>query len=187
MSSVSTVSNLIAIESVILRMCISPMHHTSPTDSEAVLTSINVLGPYDLVEAAWRAVDVESGVKEFLWAVGTVRGGQQLQTFRSVGLANHAANRDLSLRHGMTVFITIVAINNAGLSSTLHAKPLLIDWTPPEISEIVIKSNISKFDATVEYLTSRIVTGSWNVTKDTESGIDYCQWGIGNNTIYSLF
>ena len=130
---------------------------------------------------------MESGIKEFLWAIGTVRDGQQLQAFRSVGLANHASNRDVSLHHGMTVFITIVAISNAGLSSTLHAKPLLIDWTPPEISEIVIKSNISKFDAKVEYLTSRIVTGSWNGTKDTKSGIDYCQWEIGNNTIYSLF
>ena len=184
LSSVSSVSNIIAIESVIVQMCIKQTFHKSPNDAEAVPRSItlnrDLLGPYDLVEAAWRAVDAESGIKEYLWAIGTVRGGQQLQTFQSIGLGNHVINRNVSPRHGINVFITIVAINNAGLSSTLHAEPLLVDFTPPEISEIVVERSISKFDLNVEYLSSRIVTASWNGTRDTESGIDYCQWAIGN-------
>ena len=192
LSSVSSVADVIAIESVVLRMCVNYTHHGGRSDTKAVPTSVtlnrDVLGPYDLVEAAWRAVDAESGIKEYLWAIGTVKGGQQLQTFRSVGLAEHAVNRDVSpLGHDMNVFITIVAINNAGLSSTLHAEPLLVDLTPPEISEIVIESNTSQFDINVEYLASRIVTASWNGTKDAESGIDNCQWGIGNNKIVFLY
>ena len=138
------------------------------------------LGPYDAVEATWRVVDAQSGLKESLWAIGTVKGGQQLQTLQSVGLASHAVNQDADIRHGTEVFLTILAVNNAGLASTLQPAPLLVDFTPPEIAAIVVENNVSRFDRNAFYLSNTIVTASWNGTADAESGIDYCEWGIGN-------
>ena len=180
--SASAVGDIIVIHSVVLQMC---LQHSQSSDVNMKSTGLNAtvtrqyLGPFDSVQTKWRTQDPQSGIKESLWAIGTVKGGQQLQTFRSVGLASHAANQDVDLHHGMEVFLTIVAINNVGLASILQPAPILVDFTPPEIAEIVVESSTSRFDTSVLYLRSTTVTASWNGTADAESGIDYCEWGIG--------
>jgi hypothetical protein len=180
-SSASATGDAIIIDSVELRMC-------EYQSVDGIAQTLNLwnrtidrqyLGPYGAVEATWRVVDPQSGVKEALWAIGTVQGGQQLQTFQSVGMASHAVNRDVDVRHGTEVFVTIVAINNAGLASKFQLAPLLVDFTPPEIAPILIEKKVSRFDVNFLYLSGSIVTASWNGTSDAESGIDYCKWGIG--------
>jgi hypothetical protein len=180
-SSASATGDAIIIDSVELRMCEYQSDGGSTQTPSLWNHTIDrqYLRPYGAVEASWKVVDRQSGVKESLWAMGTVQEGQQLQTFKSVGMASYAVNRDVDVRHGTEVFITILAINNAGFASKLQLAPLLVDFTPPEIAPILIKKNVSRFDVNVLYLSDGIVTASWNGTADAESGIDYCKWGIG--------
>ena len=62
---------------------------------------------------------------------GTVEGGTQLLDFTSVGRRTFAYTSSLHLVHDTTVYVTIVAINGAGLSTVSYSHPVSIDLTIP--------------------------------------------------------
>ena len=64
--------------------------------------------------------------------IGTVKGGTQLQPFVSVGRRTFASNNTLRLEHDTVVYITVVAINAAGLRTVSYSDPIMIDLTKPE-------------------------------------------------------
>ena len=68
-----------------------------------------------------------------LYVAGSVRGGTQLQEFTSVGDRPHASNTKLILTHVSQVFVTVAARNRAGLVGVAYSKPVIVDFTPPEI------------------------------------------------------
>ena len=68
-----------------------------------------------------------------IYVAGSVRGGTQLQDFTSVGDKSHATNTGLILTHVAQVFVTVTARNRAGLVSVAYSKPVIVDFTPPEI------------------------------------------------------
>lgn len=61
-----------------------------------------------------------------------MQGGTQLQDFVTVGRENFAYTNSLNLTHNSQVFVTVVAINGAGLRTISHSQPILVDLTPPE-------------------------------------------------------
>ena len=63
--------------------------------------------------------------------VGTVQGGTQLQEFTSVGRRTFAYRSDLHLTHNTDVYVTVVAINSAGLRTVSYSDQIIIDLTPP--------------------------------------------------------
>ncbi|KAI8487523.1 hypothetical protein Bbelb_347570 [Branchiostoma belcheri] len=126
------------------------------------------------VHAAWDFVDPESPIVGYSWAIGTVRGGTQLQEFKTVGRNTHAHNEDVRLNHGSFVHVTVVAENEAALRSVVHSDPILVDLTPPVISSM--KDGSAEED--VDFQQSEIITLHWNVTDD-ESGVDFCQVALG--------
>ncbi|XP_078696223.1 uncharacterized protein LOC144924666 [Branchiostoma floridae x Branchiostoma belcheri] len=126
------------------------------------------------VHAAWDFVDPESPIVGYSWAIGTVRGGTQLQDFKTVGRNTHAHNEDVRLNHGSFVHVTVVAENEAALRSVVHSDPILVDLTAPVIS--VMKDGSEEED--VDFQQSEIITLHWNVTDD-ESGVDFCQVALG--------
>ena len=62
-----------------------------------------------------------------------MKGGTQLQTFKSVGVRTHALNTELTLAHRSEVTVTIMATNAAELVSLAYSKAVTIDLTPPVI------------------------------------------------------
>ncbi|XP_078616228.1 uncharacterized protein LOC144884650 [Branchiostoma floridae x Branchiostoma japonicum] len=126
------------------------------------------------VRAAWDFVDPESPIVGYSWAIGTVRGGTQLQDFKSVGKNTHAHNEDVRLSHGSFVHVTVVAENEAALRSVVYSDPILVDLTPPVIS--LVKDGSDEED--VDFQQSEIITVHWNVTDD-ESGVEFCEVAIG--------
>ena len=67
---------------------------------------------------------------------GTSPGGVQLQTFKSVGRRQHASLSGLALTHGVSLYVTVVARNAAGLTSVLYSQPMTVDMTPPVIGDL---------------------------------------------------
>ncbi|XP_078696304.1 uncharacterized protein LOC144924691 isoform X1 [Branchiostoma floridae x Branchiostoma belcheri] len=126
------------------------------------------------VHAAWDFVDPESPIVGYSWAIGTVRGGTQLQDFKTVGRNTHAHNEDVRLNHGSFVHVTVVAENEAALRSVVQSDPILVDLTAPVIS--VMKDGSAEED--VDFQQSEIIKLHWNVTDD-ESGVDFCQVALG--------
>ena len=67
-------------------------------------------------------------LQEYQWAIGTSLGSVDLQEFKSVRLNQTAVNDELegSLIHNHTYFVTITALNTAGLMTTYGAEGRLL-------------------------------------------------------------
>ena len=65
-----------------------------------------------------------------------MQGGTQLQEFKSVGVQLFGTSTDMYLSHNTTVYISVVAINGAGLRTISYSDSLLIDLTPPEFDYV---------------------------------------------------
>jgi len=79
-------------------------------DSQVSLTAIS---------ANWTGfADAESGFLRYEWAIGTTAGGEDVQAFTSVDAAVSATSSALSLAVGTTYYVTVRAINAAGLAVT---------------------------------------------------------------------
>ena len=98
----------------------------------------------------------------------------------SVGLDLHAEAK-VGLEPGKTYFVTVTAINNAGLSTTSSSNKITVDTTPPLvqglsiISAVTIDQNISnsnvRSDITVISNNECKISASWNNIVDEESEI----------------
>ncbi|KAK2161993.1 hypothetical protein NP493_1549g00025 [Ridgeia piscesae] len=133
-------------------------------------------GSYTAVTAAWDVEDPESPVTGHSWAIGTVRGGVQLQNFRSVGRQTHARADALLVQHGTELHVTVVVGNAAGLTTAIYSDARTIDFTSPELC-CLIDGDSGK---DVSYQTSRTLEIKWSV-KDPESGVKYCEWAVGKS------
>jgi len=101
------------------------------------------------IAARWLFEDLQSGVTEYLWGIGTSIYGEEIQQLSSVGLETSAIKSDLTLFENATYFVTVVAINGAGLASNAtgvgityvdsQLNPLeLVDFVQLDFSEIVL-------------------------------------------------
>ncbi|WAR04893.1 hypothetical protein MAR_020262 [Mya arenaria] len=129
----------------------------------------------------WHFEDPESGIVEYFWAIGTVRGGTQLQEYTSVGRNEFASSNTIQLQHNTVVFVSVMAVNGAGLRTVSYSEQIYIDLTPPEF-EYVYDGDSSDFD--IQFQTSLNISMAWSV-KDPESGIQECSWAIGGSVVTS--
>ena len=66
--------------------------------------------------ASWTSEDMESGVREFQYAIGTTPGGAEVRAFAST-TQNSVVVNGLNLDVGVTYYFAVKATNNAGLNS----------------------------------------------------------------------
>ncbi|KAI8486030.1 hypothetical protein Bbelb_361300, partial [Branchiostoma belcheri] len=78
-------------------------------------------GSNSTIAVRYKAFDEESQVMEYVWAIGTAPWETDVQPFRSNGLKDMAVNSDLEgfLRHGTTYYVTLKAVNGAGLQTVV--------------------------------------------------------------------
>ncbi|XP_022103276.1 uncharacterized protein LOC110986013 isoform X2 [Acanthaster planci] len=128
------------------------------------------------LHAEWLFIDAESPIVDYSWAIGTKRGGTQLQSFRSVGTQTNAINTGLRMAHGSFVYVTVMARNAAELIAIATSDPKLIDLTPPIIYFVIDGAGTQDIDFTAD---DSALTFSWSAS-DPESGIDHCTWAVGS-------
>lgn len=87
------------------------------------------------------AFDPESGIHDIQLGIGTNKGGYQLLPYTSIGRALSVV-MPLKLQHRMDVWLNLLVENNAcGRVNRTYGK-LLIDWTPPVISDLQVFESI---------------------------------------------
>ncbi|XP_053400999.1 uncharacterized protein LOC128557566 [Mercenaria mercenaria] len=124
------------------------------------------------VHADWSFIDPETNILEYMWAIGTIQGGTQLQPFVSVGRQTFASNNTLRLDHDTVMFITVVAVNAAGLRTVSYSDPILIDLTRPDC-KYVNDGPLRGQD--LDFMTGHKLDFHWNIS-DPESGLKECYW-----------
>ena len=79
---------------------------------------------------------------------------------------------DVKLQHNMTALATCVAVNEAGRRTIVPSQPILVDWTPPDISDVTasVRQTASS---------SHDVGAVWSVSDETE--LTGCYWWIGSS------
>ena len=82
--------------------------------------------------------DLESGIMEYLIAVGSGSNEDDMREFFSVGLAREINVKNLTLSSGSTYYITLQIVNKAGMTSRVSSSGITVDTTPPEIQEVCI-------------------------------------------------
>jgi len=128
------------------------------------------------IYASWNIRDSQSGIREYLWAIGTVAGGEQLQRYTSTGNIRYGVSDVLYLIHGTRVFISVVAWNYAGLEWVVYSDAYVVDLTPPDVEGAVL-DGLGGQD--VDYQSATVLSANWEGIVDRESGISECRWGMG--------
>ncbi len=121
------------------------------------------------VSASWTAAtDAQSGVADYEVSVGTSPGLDDLVVSQSVGLAASVAFSGLNLLSGMTIYINVAAVNNAGLTGSLiSTNGITVDTTAPGVVGTLTDSGSYQTSTTT-------ISASWAAATDTESGVtDY--------------
>ncbi|XP_038071216.1 uncharacterized protein LOC119740085 [Patiria miniata] len=170
MSSVGH-SNGILLDNIQVRLVT-----TGPsTGNGSVEVHTQFIHSWSSIQAKWHFVDPESPIVDYSWAIGTTRGGTQLQSFTSVGTQTDATNTRLSMKHGSHVHVTVIARNAADLVAVATSGPIIIDFTAPVIEYVIDGGEESDIDFTSN---DTDITFSWSAS-DPESGIEHCEWAVG--------
>ncbi|KAL5014713.1 hypothetical protein ScPMuIL_008983 [Solemya velum] len=115
-----------------------------PTDYQASNSTIKAL---------WNCEDPESAIKEYLWAIGTTEGGEELQAFQSTGTFPTGLNNTFPgiLEHNGTYFVSVICINGAGLSRQFNfTKGVTAQLEPPLADDVTATVvGAEKFDVEV--------------------------------------
>lgn len=74
--------------------------------------------------------DQESPLTYFLFSVGLVPGDSSLFASTFIGWT-HSYTAQVSLQHGQRIFVTVTAINAAGLQASVSSSAVMVDTTPP--------------------------------------------------------
>ena len=135
---------------------------------------------------SWDIFDPESGVREYLWSVGTVPGGEQLQSYTSTGAERQGVSERLSLSHGDVVYISVVAWNYAGLERVVYSRGYTVDLTPPTISRGgVVDGENGGVDVDFQADSTHFAV-NFSACIDPESGVKEIRWALGE-LIKSIF
>ena len=159
--------------SVTARVCRCPHPAPDPHLSLTVRqTSLDTVSVSALVR------DDDSGLRSVMVALGTTRGGLQVQPWTAVGHSGHVSV-DVHVQHASPVHATVVAENRAGLWSRFTSQALTFDRTPPKVTGVTL---------TLDYEGEGQVKAEarWDA-EDAESGVDHCTCNLGEtHEIHSI-
>ncbi|XP_028399031.1 uncharacterized protein LOC114522524 [Dendronephthya gigantea] len=119
--------------------------------------------------------DPESGVKEYLVAVGSGAYRDDVRGFVTVGMATEVKIANLTMSSGFIYYVTLEVVNNAGLKSRASSRGIEVDATSPIITKVELQPS---YTAREIMGPGNHLSGKWN-TYDGESGIDFTEYCIG--------
>ena len=126
----------------------------------------------------WDIIDLESGVREYFWAIGTVAGGEQLQSYTSTGGERQGVSEWLSLSHGEVVYVSVVAWNHAGLERVVYSSGYAVDLTPPTLVGDISDDDVIGVDLDFQSDSTHMGV-TFSACHDPESGLREIRWALG--------
>ncbi|XP_065839867.1 uncharacterized protein [Oscarella lobularis] len=134
----------------------------------------------DTINVTWTSfTDNESSIEGYSWSISSGRALQQdVLNFTDVKLNTLASAVGLTLKDKETYFVSVRAVNFAGLSSVSSSTGLLIDTSPPLAGRVY--DGMDGDD--VDFWYSDVGFWShWSEFVDEESGVVSYRWLIGTN------
>ena len=123
-------------------------------------------------------IELESGLLNYQFAIGTQPHQHDVVSFEDVHLATQVMKSGLSLLHGNTYYVTVVATNLVGLRSNLSSLGLVIDTTPPQAPNGSVRDGATGRD--IDYFSPTMdLAAHWEGITDPESGILESQYCLG--------
>ncbi|XP_078658227.1 uncharacterized protein LOC144903711 [Branchiostoma floridae x Branchiostoma belcheri] len=147
-------------------------------------TRIDVGGRYlmstDVVSVNWDGLfsDLESGVKEYAWCVGSQPGHDDIMPYVDVGPEEQASSdpsSSLGLLEGHTYFVTVKATNWAGLSTTASSYGFIVEASPP-LSGFVHDGGQQDIDYQHDLST---ISVTWGGFQEPHTDIAEYSWMVG--------
>ena len=183
-SSPTTTINIININKINSSIIIDSVQVTYCESSDTIdgnIFAIEYCSKPNMV--TWPIYDLESGIKEYKYAIGTVPGGEQILPYQSTGDYNWGFYDLWNVKHNSYVYFSVVATNYAGISRVFYSEPVHIDSTPPVITGEGVKEVLEEGGDDIDYWRSDFVLLDWSGLIDEESGIKHCVWGLGKYTL----
>ena len=89
------------------------------------------------VHARWiDFLDNESDIVEYFWCVGRKPMTDDIRGCESTGMRPNGSHYGLSLKHGDSYYVTVIACNGARMCSAAHSDGVIIDTTPPVMTYV---------------------------------------------------
>ena len=135
------------------------------------------------IAASWPLfTDLESGIENYYAAIGTQPYHDNIVSFENVHLATRINKTGLSLSQGDIYYITVIAINLAGLSTNVSSAGLIIDTSSPLAGNDDIKDGFGGED--IDYFSPKMrLSAHWENITDPESGIIHSQYCLGTKPL----
>ena len=128
------------------------------------------------MSATWFAVeDPQSDVIELTWCVGSKPKSCDLKSKTSLQTNETKASANVSpLVRGTKYFVTLIAVNGAGGTTTMVSDGVTIDYTPP-LAGVVIAG----YNGNTEYVNfGDTMEAHWSGFSDPESGIKSYEFAL---------
>ncbi|KAL9987472.1 hypothetical protein ACROYT_G001785 [Oculina patagonica] len=135
------------------------------------------------VTASWPSfTDLESGIEKYYFAIGTKPNQDDVVSFEDIDLATRITKTYLSLSHGHTYFITVMAKNLAGLNSNVSSLGLAIDTSTPSAESSDVQDGSG--DEDIDYFSPNMeLSAQWEHITDPESGIIHSEYCLGTKPL----
>lgn len=112
-------------------------------DGDQLMKDINYQSNRTCLKVNWLpSFDKESGIKEYLIAIGSGSSIDNIKPFVNVGLATATTITNITLETGKTYFVTLEIINHAGLTTQVSANGITIDTSLPQILKVSMSLTI---------------------------------------------
>ena len=139
----------------------------------------------DSVSASWTAKDDQSGLESVAWGLGTNPESNDIRNFTKVSISmSSVLISEIPLLLGRTYFLRLLAVNNAGLSSTTASNGVIIDRTAPDpgfvVAQYVFPTN---YDRNKNEVPGSLMVVTWTGFADPESGIRQTSWAVGEDLL----
>ena len=144
---------------------------------------------YNVIRASYDdIVEDESSLVIAEWAIGTTKGGEDIQPFTDTLQSKDLANSHLTLKHKTTYYVSFRTMNSVNMEAVVTTDGVLIDHTIPLIGDIPVMDG--SYDCVEDYdyqLAQHSFKACWLGIFDDESGMDYFDWTVADSSGRSQF
>ena len=100
-------------------------------------TDVNFTSNTEEIHARWIDFrDNESDIVEYFWCVGKQQMTDDIRVCESTGMRPNGSHYGLSLDHGDSYYVTVIACNGARMCSAAFSDGVTIDTTPPTMKYV---------------------------------------------------
>ena len=131
-------------------------------------------------------LDDESPISHYEIGIGTRPFKDDIHKFSETGLRREFQNKDFVIfQQSKKYYVTVKAVNQAGLNLSLIVEELTIDNTPAVCNNQCVFDGESEYE--LDFMSSNdSISGHWSNVKDIQSGIKVVEYCVGTNPFNCL-